>query len=174
MRLLGISGSLRAQSSNGALLEAAMQLMPPGSELVLYTAMESLPQFNPDRAEDDIPTVTDFREQLSTVDGVIISSPEYAHGIPGSLKNALDWLVGSGELYEKPVALFNASPPAAYAEASLRETLHVMTATLIPEACISLSIRGRYQDADAIVADLEMASAIRAALDTFALALETK
>jgi len=64
------------------------------------------------------PAVTDFRSQLSNSAGVIISSPEYAHGIPGLLKNALDWLVASGELYEKPVALFNTSPRTSYAQVS--------------------------------------------------------
>jgi len=70
---------------------------------------------------------------------VIISSPEYAHGIPGVLKNALDWLVASGELYEKRVAFFNASPRTSYAQASLTETLTVMMARLIPEAFINVS-----------------------------------
>lgn len=74
---------------------------------------------------------------------MIISSPEYAHGVPGVLKNALDWLVASGELYEKPVALFSASPRATFAQVSLTETLKVMTARLVGEACIYCAASGQ-------------------------------
>jgi NAD(P)H-dependent FMN reductase len=65
---------------------------------------------------------------LLSSDAVLISSPEYAHGVPGSLKNALDWLVRSGELYEKQLGLINVTPRSTYAQASLVETLSTMTA----------------------------------------------
>ena len=81
---------------------------------------------------------------------MVISSPEYAHGVPGVLKNALDWVVGSGELAEKPVALINASPRATHAWASLAETLTVMSAQVVPEASITLPLQGRSLDALAI------------------------
>jgi len=140
MKILGISGSLRTASVNTALLRTAASLTPYGVTLIIYDGLGNLPHFNPELDKEPLPLgVTDFRSQLNSSAGVIISSPEYAHGIPEVLKNALDWVVASGELYEKPVALFNASPRSSYAQASLAETLTVMTARLIPEAFINLS-----------------------------------
>ena len=145
MKILGISGSLRTASVNTALLRTAATLTSHGVTLIVYDGLGNLPHFNPELDKDPLPlAVADFRSQLNSSAGVIISSPEYAHGIPGVLKNALDWLVASGELYEKPVTLFNASPRTSYAQASLAETLTVMTARLIPEASINVAqVTGR-------------------------------
>ena len=140
MKIIGISGSLRTASVNTSLLRAAASLTPYSVKLVIYDGIDNLPHFNPELDTEPLPlAVTDFRSQLKSSAGVIISSPEYAHGIPGVLKNALDWLVASGELYDKPVALFSASPYARFAPASLIETLTVMMARLIPEAFINIS-----------------------------------
>lgn len=117
------------------------------------------------------PRVDEFRFHLRKSAGVIISTPEYAHGVPGVLKNALDWLVASGELYEKPVALFNASPRANYAQASLVETLTVMTARLVPEACIVVPLLGKDLDENKIIADQNYARTLRSALNAFAAAI---
>ena len=86
------------------------------------------------------------------------------------MKNALDWVVGSGELIDKPVALINASPRATHATASLTETLRVMSARLVPAASTTLPLQGRGLDAAAIVADVELASALRSAIDALAAA----
>jgi len=99
MKILGISGSLRAASVNTALLRTAATLTPYGVTLIIYEGIGNLPHFNPELDKEPLPlAVTSFRSQLNISAGVIISSPEYAHGIPGVLKNALDWLVASGEL----------------------------------------------------------------------------
>ncbi len=100
-----------------------------------------------------------WRSKLKTADGVVFSVPEYAHGVPGVLKNALDWIVGSGELVDKPVTLFNASPRGKYAQASLTETVTVMSAKVLSEASVTsetrYTIRRFYADyADAIFTDL--------------------
>ena len=94
MRFLAISGSLRLASSNTALLRAAALVAPEGVEIILYRGLGDLPHFNPDLEAAEPPSVTEFREQVRISDGLLISSPEYAHGVPGVLKNALDWLVG--------------------------------------------------------------------------------
>jgi chromate reductase len=127
MKIIAICGSLRAQSSNLALLRAAAKVAP---EVVLYDGLGSLPHFNPD---DDVegatppPAVAELRKLLAEADGILISSPEYAHGVPGSLKNALDWLVSDGALVDKPVALINASPVGGeFARDALVETLTTM------------------------------------------------
>jgi NAD(P)H-dependent FMN reductase len=137
-------------------------------ELLVYSGLGDLPHFNPDLDIQPAPlAVAEFRSQLCRSAGVIISSPEYAHGVPGVLKNALDWLVASGELYEKPVALFSASPRGSYAQASLTETLNVMMARVVPEACISVPLLGRNLDESGIIAEAEISSAVRSALARF-------
>src|SRR5262249_45523337 len=128
---------LRAASTNTVLLNATAALAPKNLKVIVYTSLADLPHFNPDLDNDTPKAVKDFRSQLAKSAGVIISSPEYAHGVPGVLKNALDWLVASGELYEKPVALFSASPWARFAHASLTETLKVMMARVFSEASIN-------------------------------------
>jgi chromate reductase, NAD(P)H dehydrogenase (quinone) len=168
MQILGISGSLRAASTNTTLLNAAASLAPENIEFVVYCGMGDLPHFNPDLDREPMPVpVSEFRSQLRKSGGVIISSPEYAHGVPGVLKNALDWLVASGELYKRPVALFSASPRATFADASLMETLMVMTARVVREACITVPLLGKNFDVSGIVADPEMSNALRSALARF-------
>jgi chromate reductase len=170
MRILAISGSLRASSSNTALLRAAIALAPPGVEVTLYDGLGDLPHFNPDLDGDTVsPPVNDWRARLQAADGVVFSVPEYAHGVPGVLKNALDWVVGSGEFMDKPVTLFNASPRGTYAQASLTETLTAMTARLVPAASITLQHLGMPLNAEQIAADPKMSAAVRSALRSFAI-----
>ena len=169
MRILAISGSLRSASSNTILLNAAAALAPENVEVIVYRELASLPHFNPDLDNDAVSSaVTDFRLRLCKSSGVVISSPEYAHGVPGVLKNALDWLVRSGELYEKPVALFSASPRATFAQASLTETLKVMTAKLIGEASITVPLLGKGFDEAQIISDPDLSRRLRSALVAFA------
>ena len=168
MQLLAISGSLRAVSSNTALLQAAAKLAPEGVEVVLHDGIGALPHFNPDISDEDAPaSVAAFRAALTQADGVIFSTPEYAHGLPGVLKNALDWVVGSGELAEKPVALFNASPRSTFAVASLTEILTVMSARVIDEASVTVQLAGRALPEGGIAADEELAGMLRGAIAAF-------
>src|SRR5580658_832963 len=165
MRILAISGSLRANSSNTAVLMAAARLAPAGTEIVLYDGLAGLPHFNPDLDTDDAPApVRALRRDIGQSDGLLISSPEYARGVPGSLKNALDWLVSSLEFPEKPVALINASQRSTHADAQLRVTLTTMSARLIEAASITLPLLGRGLDADGIVADAGLSAQLRDAL----------
>src|SRR5689334_3710681 len=171
IRILAISGSLRRFSSNTTLLQAAARLAPPGVEITLYDGLAELPHFNPDLEGSEPATVVNFREQIKGSDGVLISSPEYAHGVPGALKNALDWVVGSGELVGKPVALLNASPRSTHAQASLIETLTVMTAVLVAEASITVPLLGKKIHEDGIASDPLFAEPLRAAIEAFAHAI---
>jgi chromate reductase, NAD(P)H dehydrogenase (quinone) len=172
MQILAISGSLRAASTNTTLLKAAAAMAPEGVRLHIYDGLGDLPHFNPDLDKDPpLAAVDEFRFHLRKSTGVIISTPEYAHGVPGVLKNALDWLVASGELYEKPVALFNASPRSNYAQASLTETLTVMTARVISEACIVVPLLGKDIDANGVIADPELTRTLHSALSAFTKAI---
>ncbi|MBI3447712.1 MAG: NAD(P)H-dependent oxidoreductase [Acidobacteria bacterium] len=165
MRILAISGSLRAASSNSAIVRAAALLAPDGVNVEIYDGLGSRPHFNPDLdTEVPLPPVGDFRSRLTASHAVLISCPEYAHGVPGVMKNALDWLVGSGELSRKPIALINASPIATLAQASLRETLTVMEGIIVPEASIALPVQGKHLDAEAIAAHQEFSKSLRASL----------
>ena len=174
MKIIGISGSLRTASLSTALLKSAAALTPYGVKLVMYDGLGNLPHFNPELDRGPLPhAVSDLRSQLNSSAGVIISTPEYAHGVPGVLKNALDWLVASGEFYEKPVALFSASPRGFFAHASLIETLTVMMARLIPDAFINVSLRSRGGDGWLQVAsDNDLPTRVEHALAVFAKAID--
>ena len=157
--ILAISGSLRAGSSNTALLRAAARLAPAGVEVALYAGLGGLPHFNPDRDDDGDPAVADLRARLRAVDVVFISTPEYAHGVPGSLKNALDWVVGSGELVDRPVGILHASR-STWALNSIRETLTVMSAKVLPEASVVLELASNRIDEDGVLADPGLAGRV--------------
>jgi chromate reductase len=139
--------------------------------VVLYDGLAELPQFNPDHELDPIPAVLRLREQLARADAVLICTPEYAHGVPGALKNALDWVVGTGELVDKPVALLNASARATIAQASLTDTLVTMSARLVTEASGIFPLTGRKLDAPGIAADPGLAESLRASLTALARAV---
>jgi len=162
MKIIAICGSLRSQSSNLALLRAATTI---AAEVEIYEGLATLPHFNPD---DDIegatppPAVAELRTMLANADGILISSPEYAHGVPGSLKNALDWLVSDGALVDKPVAVINASPVGGeFARDSLVETLRTMN------WCVTGTWSSPKKVRDENVDD-EVAAVIRAALESLA------
>lgn len=165
MHVLTISGSLRAASSNSTLLRVLPALAPDGVSITTYEGLGTLPPFNPDLDTDDgSPAVTDLRARLRAADAVVICSPEYAHGVPGVLKNALDWIVGSGEFMHKPVGLINASPASVYAQAQLAETLTVMMANVLAEASPTVAVQGRRLDEAGILADADLTATLRSAL----------
>lgn len=173
IRILAICGSLRAGSANAAVLRAATALAPEGMIVTTYGGLADLPHFNPDNdGEVATPSVAFFRQQLTGADGVLISCPEYAHGVPGVMKNALDWLVRSGELVDKPVALISASPHATWALASLTETLTVMSARLVAEASITLPLTTNRMDETALAGNVEIARMLQKALAAFARAIK--
>lgn len=172
---LALSGSLRLESSSTALLRAAALLASPGTRLVPYDGLALLPPFNPDLDRDPLPgAVVNLRGRIAAADGVIICSPEYAHGIPGVLKNALDWLVGGIEIFAKPVALLNPSPRATHAQASLVEVLRTMGADLVPGALVTVPLVGRNLDAASISAVPELAALVRGALLAMVAAVESR
>jgi chromate reductase, NAD(P)H dehydrogenase (quinone) len=168
MRLLAISGSLRRASTNTAALEALARLAPEGVKALVYRDLAKLPPFNPDDDDEDRrkpEPVEALRALVVASDAIVIAAPEYAHGVPGALKNALDWLVASETFAGKPVVLINASPRAFHAQASLREILATMAARLVPEAFASLSLTGKAVTAEDVLADPGNARRLRESLD---------
>ena len=127
IKILAISGSLRKDSSNYKVLNGIASLIPGNIELNIYNDLGKLPHFD---GEENYPTVNEWRKQLQEADGILICTPEYAFGVPGTLKNALDWTVSSGEFYDKPVALITASSSGEKGHASLLQTLTALSAKM--------------------------------------------
>lgn len=173
MKILAISGSLRKASLNTALLRAVARIAPPGIEVALYRGLGDLPLFNPDIEATEPAPVVALREQILASDALLIASPEYAHGITGAIKNALDWMVGNESFVNKPVALLNASPRATHAQAALRETVCTMSAFIVDGACITVPILGSGFSEDDIVQHTVIKSALLAALVSLKVAVQS-
>jgi chromate reductase len=114
MRILSVCGSLQQKSGNLTLLQRAAALAPAGVELQLYDGLRDLPHFNPDLELEGrtLPSVKALREAVAKSDALLIATPEYGHSLPGALKNAIDWLIGSGELERKLCAITSSVPIA--------------------------------------------------------------
>jgi NAD(P)H-dependent FMN reductase len=168
VKILTISGSLRARSSNTELLRAVQLVAEPWWTFDHYDGLASLPHFNPD---DDLEGATppepvrDLRARIAAADALLICSPEYAHGVSGSMKNALDWMVSDAAMIGKPIGLLNASARSTFAHPQLAETLRTMSATVVDGASIVIPLDGRRLDAAGIAADPALASLLRRALD---------
>jgi chromate reductase len=135
LKLLAVSGSLRASSSNNILLDAIAEMLPPGVDFLVYPGISRLPHF--DDPKETPTAVEDWRKHLQEADAVLVCSPEYAFGLPGSLKNAFDWTVGSGEMVNKPLGLITASTGGDKAHAAWLQVFTALSAS-IPEGCALL------------------------------------
>lgn len=142
-------------------------LTPPSVVVRIFDGLDALPHFNPDLDMEGavLPlAVQHLREEIGAADALLICSPEYAHGVPGVLKNALDWLVSAPEMVSKPIGLLNISPRSTHAYASLAETLRTMSTVLVAGASLELPLAGTRADAAAIAADPEFSKKLRASL----------
>jgi chromate reductase, NAD(P)H dehydrogenase (quinone) len=154
-----ISGSTRPGSTNAAVLHTIVDLTAHGFdeiESVSYDGIADLPAFRPD-ADDDAPdpNVAAWRRALSAADAVLFCAPEYAGTLPGSLKNALDWTVGTGEFFGRPVAWINAAAlgRGAGAAATLRLVLTYVGAVIIEPATVQLPVGRDTVGPDGLIAD---------------------
>jgi NAD(P)H-dependent FMN reductase len=171
-RILLISGSLRAGSTNTALLRTAQTVAPGGTVALIYEGLGRLPHFNPD---DDVeplhPAVADLQTRIAGSDALLFSTPEYAGALPGSFKNLLDWTVGGGETYGIPVAWINASGSptgAADAHRSLRTVLGYTGSDIVEEACAHIPVARSAVGSDGLIADKVIRRQIADALGTLA------
>jgi chromate reductase, NAD(P)H dehydrogenase (quinone) len=148
--VLALSGSLQTRSSNTALVRLASRLAEAPVEVDIFDALEDLPYFNPELDVEPAPrAVADLRARVAAAEAVLIASPEYAHEMPGVLKNALDWLVSSGELYGKRVAVLCASPSSergAYVRQALERTLGAEGATVVVSATVAVAPAHRSEE----------------------------
>lgn len=156
INILAISGSLKSTSANTNILRAISKIAPKNVLIHIFDGLDKLPHFNPELA-NDIEAVNSFRQQLRESDGVIFSTPEYAFGVPGVLKNALDWVVSSGELNKNPVATISASPLYSGGDkalASLLLTLTALGANMDADSSLSIStIKSKMNDSGEITSE---------------------
>jgi NAD(P)H-dependent FMN reductase len=174
MQFLTVSGSLRAKSSNASVLDALPLLAPAGVTITRYAGLDRLPPFNPDLEMTALPEpVAALRREVGAADGLVFSSPEYAHGIAGSFKNLLDWLVGSLDFPGKPVAVINAAPRARHADAQLVEILRTMSARVEEAWLLTVPVQGSGLDANGIAANAALAAPLRELLRCFVGGIES-
>lgn len=166
MRILAVCGSLQSRSRNLDLLRTAVTSAPPGVEVVIFSSLRDLPHFDPDLETAGVPAaVARWRLALSECDGVLIACPEYAFSVPGVVKNAIDWVVGSGELERKIVAITAASHGPERGRrglAALREPLTALSATIVGGEPIAHGPDANRQVAALL---LELAAVVRASAD---------
>ncbi len=166
-KILAISGSLRARSSNTELLKAAQTIAADIADIRIWNDLDKLPHFNPDldlEGAELPPSVKFFRAEIGEVAALVISTPEYAHGLPGSLKNALDWLVSGPEMVGKPIGILTASSRSKHAHAQIVETTRTMSANVVQNAVIVVPLDGRRMDAEQIAADASLSAPVRNAI----------
>ncbi len=142
MKILALSGSLRRDSINSAFCRATAALAPPDVRVRVYPGLGELPLFNHDLESSPPPAVTLLRTAIRDADALVVASPEYAHGISGVMKNALDWLVSYEPTVRKPAALVNTSPRAHHAYDALREILATMSVDIVSAASVTVPLLG--------------------------------
>lgn len=172
-RILLITGSTRGGSTNTAALRTIERVAPPGVTAVLYEGLAGLPAFNPD---DDGPgaetpaAVAELRRRVADAGAVVFCTPEYAGTLPGSFKNLLDWTVGDGGLYGKPVAWVNVANEGrgGGAQATLDTVLGYVGAAVVEAACRRLPVARDWVGPDGVITDAGFRTAMAEVAATLA------
>lgn len=155
INILAISGSLRSSSANTNILKAIGEIAGDSVDFHIFEGLDTFPHFNPGIDEDN-EIVAIFRNKIKEADAVIFCTPEYAFGVPGVLKNALDWTVSTGEFNDKPIAAISASPLNTGGDKALASLLLTLTALgtqknemsylSIPNIKQKISVEGKLTD----------------------------
>lgn len=163
--IFAIPGSLRAGSSNHNILRHLAELAPSGVDFKIYDSLASIPPFDPGLDNDMPPSsVAALRANINDANALVICTPEYAFGVPGQLKNALDWLVSSGTLVDKPVVLITASSSGEYAHPALLQTLGALSAKVLDTACLLVPFIRSKMDNDGNIKDEELRAVLEKSL----------
>jgi chromate reductase len=163
MKVLLVSGSTRTGSTNTAALLTVAALAPPDVTTVLHDGLATLPAFNPDHDGDGVPApVAKLRREIERSDAVLFCTPEYAGTLPGSFKNLLDWTVGGGQLYGKPVAWLNvaAANRGHGAQETLATVLGYVGAVVVESACRHIPVNRSAIGPDGTVSDPRFAAGL--------------
>jgi chromate reductase, NAD(P)H dehydrogenase (quinone) len=164
IKILAISGSLRSRSSNTRLIRRVAEIAGDLATVDIFADLDRLPHFNPDNEPLDNLIVSDLTQRMRSADGLLVSTPEYAHGLPGTLKNALDWLVGTDAFIEKPFTLFQADDRSIYAPQSLIEILKTMSGLHVETADLTIDLRSHPDRIDEILRSKSSNSQIESSL----------
>jgi chromate reductase, NAD(P)H dehydrogenase (quinone) len=152
--VLAICGSTRRQSTNLLYIDAIRNLTAGDLTITLFEGLDALPHFNPDLDIEPAPaTVAAFRKALRESEGILICTPEYAMGVPGTLKNAIDWTVSSADFSKKPTVLITASSQGENAHASLLKTLRIIEARIPDELQLHIPFAKARISTDAVITD---------------------
>jgi len=169
--ILTISGSMRAGSTNAAALDTVRAVAPTGIEVRSFSGLGELPHFNPDDDHEPLPSaVAELRAAIEAADGVLFCTPEYAGTLPGSFKNLLDWTIGGGEIYQKPVAWINVAAPGRGegALAALRTVLGYAGTVIVEAACVRVPVIGHQVGPDGLITDEAVRSELTGAVSALA------
>jgi len=165
MKLLAISGSARAQSTNTALLRALASITPASVAIEVFAGIGDLPVFSPDDEGDATPDVVrTFQQKIAAADGVIIASPEYVRTLPGGLKNAIDWLVSGEHVIGKPIVLAHASHRGDDMLQTLRTVLSTISSNFNPGIFLRMPVMKQTPEA---IAEFVTQPANRMAVEKF-------
>ena len=169
-RILLISGSTRQRSGNTAALRTVQAMAPDGITAEMYQGLAALPAFSPDEDEQPPGPAAALRARIAAADALLFCTPEYAGTLPGSLKNLLDWTVGGGEIYGKPVGWINVAVGGrgAGAEEHLAMVLRYVGAVAVDGACVRVPVPRDVAGPDGIIADPAIRAALGAALTALA------
>jgi len=171
INILGISGSLRPASTATALLHIISEQVPGDVDFKLYNGLEKIPAFDDSRV---LPVpVVDFIRQIKAADAVLFCIPEYAFGVPGALKNALDWTVSSTAFSEKPVALITAASNGEKAHAAMALTLGALGSRISEETKLLVSFIKTKLDAGGRVTDQNLLFSIQRVIHALLQTVET-
>lgn len=162
IKILAISGSLRSNSSNTALIKAIEKLVPDSVDYTIFD-LAHIPLF--DESDNPPESVHIFRQQIANANGALICSPEYAYGISGVLKNALDWTVSSGEFYEKPVAIVTAAINGEKAHAALLNVLEALGVNVMDECTLVVPFVRSKLNKDGDVTDNDLIISLKKMMD---------
>jgi chromate reductase len=167
-KVIAISGSTREKSINHSLIRAISNLAAQHIEMTIYNGIGALPQFNPDHDGEHVAQeVADFRQQLDRADGILICTPEYAHGVPGALKNAIDWTISSSQFPHKPTLLITASTGGNYGHQALMETLRAIEAKNIEKLQMVVAFAKTKISIDNTITDQETLTNIKTLIADF-------
>jgi chromate reductase len=173
LRVLAIPGSLRKNSYNRFLLEAAADLTPPGMSIVVYDSLDTVPVFNEDLEQPPPPGVSLLREAVASSAGLLIATPEYNQSVPGVVKNMIDWLSRSDQdvgLEGKPVAVTGATTGpwgTRIAQILLRQMLTSTQALVLPQPTLFLRDASTLFDEDGTLSNEETSDSLRRLLVSF-------
>lgn len=168
LNILIIPGSLRGDSSTAIIINHIKEQLSTNVSIDHYLEMALIPAFD-DRLE--VPdTVLALKARIKKADGLLFVTPEYAFGVPGALKNLLDWTVSTGDLYDKPTAVITAATNGTYAHESLLLTLKALTAKIDDDCKLLIRFVRSKIDKEGHIADIQTGAAIGRLVEKFCLA----